>query len=475
MTALLILVVVMFFNLIIFVHELGHFWAAKWRGLKIDRFQIWFGKPIWKKEINGVQYGLGWIPAGGFVALPQMAPMEAIEGGNREGEPLPPISPLDKIIVAFAGPLFSFLLAFVSAVILWVSGKPVDIIHTTTVGWVEKGSPAEEAGFQRGDRILAIGGHAVTSWNMPLDSIITEIVTSSGERIPFMIERPGVGRMEIVSSYEIQPTAWWQRRQTRSVGISPMSPEGDIVVSGFPDKDNLPAKLAGLKEGDVLVAIDGTPIVDYSQMIEMFQGSEGRELQVTVRRDGKEMQLGLRPVRPERTKPKPDDKPLDYMIGALFNTPTPFKEEWLHPNPGQQIVETLRQMWMTVTSVADPHSSIGIQHLSGPVGIGKIQYFSLLMDHPMHRILNFMVLININLALLNLLPFPVLDGGHITIATMEAIARRPVNVKFLEVLQLAFVFLLFGVMIYVTSKDVFDNFGMGDDNRREIVFPEPGS
>jgi regulator of sigma E protease len=116
-----ILIVVALFNVIIFVHELGHFLAAKWRGLRIDRFQIWFGKPLWKKEINGVQYGLGWLPAGGFVALPQMAPMEAVEGKNREPgeqgeqgeleEPLPPVKPLDKIIVAFAGPLFSFLLA----------------------------------------------------------------------------------------------------------------------------------------------------------------------------------------------------------------------------------------------------------------------------------------------------------------------------------------------------------------------------
>ena len=84
---LLIFVVVMLFNVVIFVHELGHFLAGKWRGLQIDRFQIWFGKPIWKKEYKGVQYGLGWIPAGGFVALPQMAPMEAIEGGGRDRKP----------------------------------------------------------------------------------------------------------------------------------------------------------------------------------------------------------------------------------------------------------------------------------------------------------------------------------------------------------------------------------------------------
>src|ERR1700691_4433680 len=97
--------VLLIFNLIIGVHELGHFLAAKWRGLKIERFAIWFGKPIWKKKVNGVEYALGWIPAGGYVALPQMATMEAIEGKSDDvtDTPLPNVSPLDKIIVAFAG------------------------------------------------------------------------------------------------------------------------------------------------------------------------------------------------------------------------------------------------------------------------------------------------------------------------------------------------------------------------------------
>src|SRR2546422_233050 len=117
--------VLLLFNLLIFVHELGHFLAARWRGLRVDRFAIWFGKPIWKKKINGVEYALGTIPAGGYVSLPQMATMEAIEGKSESsGQPLPPISALDKIIVAVAGPLFSFLLAFFFAVIVWQIGKP---------------------------------------------------------------------------------------------------------------------------------------------------------------------------------------------------------------------------------------------------------------------------------------------------------------------------------------------------------------
>ena len=104
---LIVLEVLVLFNLLIVVHELGHFLAARWRGLYIEKFGVWFGKPIWKKTINGVQYSLGSLPFGGFVALPQLAPMDIIEGkADVEREKLPRISAIDKIIVAFAGPFY---------------------------------------------------------------------------------------------------------------------------------------------------------------------------------------------------------------------------------------------------------------------------------------------------------------------------------------------------------------------------------
>src|SRR3954465_5778048 len=155
-----LLEVLILFNLMIIVHELGHFLAVRWRGLVIEKFGIWFGKSLWKKTINGVEYSLGSIPAGGFVALPQLAPMEVMEGKvETPREQLPPISALDKIIVAFAGPLFSLLLALFFASVVWMIGRPVGETETKTiVGYVLKDSPAEKAGLKPGDKIISVDG-----------------------------------------------------------------------------------------------------------------------------------------------------------------------------------------------------------------------------------------------------------------------------------------------------------------------------
>src|SRR5229473_2748420 len=133
---LVIFEVLVIFNLLIVVHEIGHFLAARWRGLYVEKFGVWFGKPLWKKKIDGVQYSLGSLPFGGFVALPQLAPMDIIEGkADVDRAHLPPVSALDKIIVAVAGPFFSLLLAIVFAAIVWIVGYPVSdsVTHRSTI------------------------------------------------------------------------------------------------------------------------------------------------------------------------------------------------------------------------------------------------------------------------------------------------------------------------------------------------------
>src|ERR1700736_4989627 len=211
--ALILLEVLVLFNLLIVVHELGHFLAARWRGLYIEKFGIWFGKPIWKKTINGVQYSLGSLPFGGFVALPQLAPMDIIEGkADVDRAKLPPVSAINKIIVAIAGPFFSLLLAFAFAVLVWVVGYPMsESDMTTTVGYVEKDSPALKAGILPGDKILEVDGKPVRRFTGMNDSVTWNVIRSEGETIPFKVERDGK-----ILTFEVVPyraeTRGWRRR-----------------------------------------------------------------------------------------------------------------------------------------------------------------------------------------------------------------------------------------------------------------------
>src|ERR1700761_5175447 len=184
--------VLILFNLLIVVHELGHFLAAKWRGLYIEKFGVWFGKPIWKKTVNGVQYSLGSLPFGGFVALPQLAPMDIIEGkADVDREQLPPVSAIDKIIVAIAGPAFSVLLAVVISTLIWGVGYPVgESDMTTTVGYVMPESPALHL-IEPGDKILEVDGKPVKRFLGMNDSVSWNVVRSEGETIPIKFERNG--------------------------------------------------------------------------------------------------------------------------------------------------------------------------------------------------------------------------------------------------------------------------------------------
>lgn len=459
---LLILVVVTIFNIIIFVHELGHFLAAKWRGLQVDRFQIWFGQPIWKKEYKGVQYGLGWLPFGGFVALPQMAPMEAIEGGNKDAKPLPPISALDKIIVAFAGPLFSMLLALLAAVVVWKTGKPADVIPTTKIGFIVPGSPAEKAGLQVGDEIRAINGSPVEGFAGSLDSIRERILLSRGSEITYTVERPGTAApVKLRSGFETEKTKWYQRGGLREVGIEPA--KNAVVGEVYP---NSPAADSKLVKGDRIVSVDGIKLFSREQFSQYLRDRKWKQVRLgLVSAAGEAREVDLTPERP--LKPSGQDP----MVGILWGDGGEVDTRIVHPHPFRQVTDSLRMMWTTITSVIAPDSDIGLSHLSGPVGIGELQYQLLQMEDGWRRILAFMVIFNVNLAVLNMMPFPVLDGGHITLAILEKIFGRPVKARPLEFLQTLCALALMSLMLYVTSKDIGDRFGRGSAKRGEVVFP----
>jgi regulator of sigma E protease len=437
--------VVLIFNLMILVHELGHYLAARWRGLVVEKFAIWFGKPIWKKTIRGVEYSLGSIPAGGFVAIPQLAPMEMLEGDvENDRTAYPPIKPIDKIIVAFAGPAFSFGLAILFAVVVWIVGRPVSEAELTTrVGFVVPESPAATAGLEAGDRIDSINGVPITQFGPAGNARASVVWNIARSETPSV--RVGVDRAGEAMEFDVTPTIpqreGWGRKNLRSIGVAPaMTPKIASVIAGGPAAD------AGLQSGDLITTANGTPLISMMQVSDMLKTNGAVPVTLGVTRGNEDLTLVVNPEKPENED--------IYRIGLVWDFDGALTRA--HPTPYQQISTSMTMMWDTLTAVASPKSEIGLQHLSGPVGIMNAYYILFERQDGWLLALWFSVILNVNLALLNLLPIPVLDGGHITLAIIEAIIRRPVNVRILEVLQSGFAILLIGFMLYVTFFDFLD-------------------
>lgn len=468
--------VIMVFNLMIVVHEWGHFVAARWRGLKVEKFQIWFGNPIWKKTHNGVQYGLGWIPAGGFVALPQMAPMDAIEGGGENREELPPISPLDKIIVAFAGPLFSFLLACFFAVVVWQVGKPEQEGNVTrTIGYVFEDSPAFKAGLKPDDEIISIDGRPVKRFSGIVDSVQWLVISSESDPIPFVINRPSAGEMTIpvkAEKPEVEPTSWWKglfrRPQLRNVGI--LGKETPMVAKVQPYS---PAAEAGVQANDLIMSVDGHPLMSTYQLGEYIEKNPNKLLSVVLSRKGQKVPVTITPRLPDQ-RPSPEDWAPKALVGVVWDLEG--QRKLAHPAPFVQIRDALKTMRETIGAIVSRKSEVSASHLSGPIGIFRVYYTLFESSYGWNLILWFSVVLNVNLAVMNMLPFPVLDGGHITMAIVEWIRRRPINLRVLEVVQTACVLLLLSFMAFVTMKDAGDWFGgpkKKDDVIQQIKFLPP--
>ena len=438
-----ILLVALFFGASIFVHELGHFLAARRRGVKVERFSIGFGPAIfsWHGR-DGVEYRLAWFPLGGYVLLPQLADLGPIEGKSEaDVEKLPPVSYSSKMIVFVAGAVFNVLFAFGLASIIWVIGQPENSeTASTSIGYVSEKivlpdgqkvtSPAVEAGLHVGDVIKAIDGHPV----MKFFDIYAQIGLGSGmnadgrRQAVFTIQRDGR-----IFDVIVHPQLAGEESERR-VGIAPGYQMSVLQVA----PDSIAAK-AGFRVDDLILSLDGQSVMSFQTWQDALESSAKRPVLARVRRAGNEVVLTI-PARPQA------------KTGATLGVALTSGYTLIYPTPYAQVRDQVLMSFRTLSSLINPHSDIGLSKLSGPVGIVRI--FHSAAEAGIRPVLMFTILLNISLAIFNLLPIPVLDGGQMMFATIGRLRGRALPVNFIMAANSVFIVLLLSMVIYVSIFDV---------------------
>jgi regulator of sigma E protease len=434
---------ILFFGGSIFVHELGHFLAAHRRGLQVARFSIGFGPRIvsWHGR-DGVEYRLSWLPIGGYVALPQLADLRMIEGASDiDVAQLPPVTYGTKMLVFVAGAAFNILFAFVLACVVWRVGQPTSVeLNTTEIGLVlptialpdgsSVPSPAFEAGFQPGDVVRAIDGHRVDNW-----TDLQQTLFAGGGRAAdgrpkavFTVKRAGQ-----TLDLTVYPRLSGDERMRR-IGIAPAE---EFVV--FAVTADSAAARAGLEPKDRIIAVDGRPLLHSTTFAETLRQKIDRPVALTVRREGRALELTL----PPRSGAKQPGE-----IGLAFAS----GYELVYPSPFDQISDNVVMTYRVLMGLLNPRSDLGVSKLSGPLGIMRV--FVATAQSDIRFVLWFTILLNVNLAIFNLLPIPVLDGGQMLFATIARLRGRALPPGFILTAQSVFTMLLLSMVLYVTVFDL---------------------
>ena len=428
----------------IFIHELGHFLAAKKRGLVADRFSIGFGPRIFGFKWKGTDFRISLLPLGGYVSLPQLADMGRLEGGDGdEAGDLPPISYTDKMIVAVMGVIFNVIFAFLLSLVLWGVGR--DIILSTEVNYVPQqivnhegitvAGPAYDAGILEGDRIVKIDGKKIRNW-VELDNVImTGTKRDESGRALAEIELLRRGKTKSVTTHPVLIDAGID--SIRTIAIAPST---HLIVQTV--QETMPAFEAGLLPGDQILSLDGQPVKSSSFLSLYLKNHQSGTIDLAVLREGSEIVLPIEPkIAPGESAPR-------FGFSYAYKNTT----ERVYLNPLEQIAAMVRTMQQTIAALISPQSDVKIGNMSGPIGI--VHGLTTLVRYNWIDLVWFLALINVNLAILNILPIPVLDGGHIVFATIQKFLGRPVPRKIMELSYTLCIVILLSFMIYISYRDI---------------------
>ena len=416
--------VAFFFSLTIFAHEYGHFMMAKSRGLKVERFSIFgLGPPIVCWTRNGVEYCICWIPFGAYVSIPQMAEMEVIEGKTEtKVEELPAAQPGAKIMVALAGPMMNLVFAAGLACVLWVFGTPMT---SSVIGWVEQGSLEEQSGIRPGDRIVRVNDQKVKTWGEFMEAVAFSLQPT----VRVFVQRDGQPL-----SFDLE-TKLNEKFKIKTLDLYPR--EKPFVRKVLPDS---PAERAGFRKNDRFVSIEGVALYSRDQLIHLIGSRPDQPTEIKLLRDGRLLTLTVAPEFNSKAKAGRIGVELGEESEIVRPGPTPWAQ-------GAEVLGSMASLLNAL--IHHKETGVGINSISGPVGISFFWWYAIASGGLLMGV-KIAVMLNLNLAVLNLLPIPVLDGGHVVFSLIEAAGRKPLNARFMQVTQMVFTALLIAFMLYIT-------------------------
>ena len=435
--------VAVLFGLTIFAHELGHFLSARRLGLVVETFSIGFGPAIWKWKRNGVTYKICLLPLGGYVALPQIdlgeeegkeeaRPPAAPGAGAEQPEPppMPPAPPFKRMLVCLSGPAGNIIMAYILACIIYFAGKPsAPAERMCVIGYVATNSESWRQGLRIGDTILAVNGKQVSNWS----DFIMEL-QYAGPRARIEARGTGGGLKTVEADTD----------RNHPLGLRTIDALSSVALAQIKSVEpGSPAAAAGLKMGDLIREIDGVPVMSPEHMIVMIADHDGLETPIMYERNRARHETRVTPIM--------DPKLGRARVGLMFDFDA-VEDEVVHIPPMVQIRNHSTLIFRVLHSLVTPRRAKETAgQMGGPLMI--IYMFQKVVRTGLIMALWFTCLLNVNLAILNLLPIPVLDGGHIVFAAYEAVARRPVPPRVFAWTIRVFAAILIGLMLLLTGRD----------------------
>ncbi len=432
--------------ILIAVHEYGHYWVARKLGVKVLRFSLGFGKIIWRhqKSPTDTEFTLSALPLGGYVRMVDereaaVEPADLPYAFNRK-----PVAIRSAIVLA--GPLFNFLLAIL---VYWFAFMWGETGTRPVVGEITTGTLAEQAGFRGGDEIVAVGEDKTPTWNLAFSEIMERALDEAP--IPVTVTSlDGTKReLDLVISSEIakKPDVLFKK-----LGLRPWDPVLEPVIERIePDSA---AEKAGLRAGDRVISGDGTAIANWKQWVDYVRARPEQPIKTAIERDGVRLNITITPLGMDTENGRIG------RIGAAVKIPENVAnamqvEYRLGPLPA--LVAALKKSsdysLMTIKMVGRMLiGKAGVENLSGPIGIA--QYAGRSASLGFGQFMNFLALISISLGVLNLLPIPVLDGGHLLFYLVEAVKGSPVSEQTQIYFQKIGMFLLLCLMVLGFYLDI---------------------